>query len=138
MSQSTTPHAPRAARIAQDADPEVCTRVGPVVLLAGPAVPAALYAVRVAQRERRRDGLPPSRALDRLAGVLSPGGHEDMPAEPIDEPEPMMSTSEAAALLGVSRRQATRLAPQLDGRFTGGRWLIPSRTLDDHLEGSTP
>ena len=49
----------------------------------------------------------------------------------------MMSTSEAAALLGVSRRQATRLAPQLDGRFTGGRWLIPSRTLDDHLEGST-
>ncbi len=113
----------------------VAARFGPVVILAGPAVDAVAYAVTVARRGLRT----PSRHLDRLAGVLgSPEGHTDVRAEPIGESEPVMSTSEAAAVLGVTHRHARRLAPALDGRFVAGRWLIPATAIDEHLEGMTP
>lgn len=105
------------------------------VLLDGPALDVARYAVTVAQRARARNGLPPSRALAGLADVLSPAGQADTPDEAPGEADDM-TTAEAAELLGVSRRTARRLAPALGGRLVGGRWLLDRQAVTEHLEGA--
>lgn len=107
------------------------------VLLTGQSVEACRYAVDVAQRSRARNGLPPSTALAQLAGALSAAGQADMPEEPEGQPD-NVTTTEAAALLGCSERQARRLAPALGGRLTGGRWLLDRVAVAEHIEGGTP
>lgn len=105
-----------------------------VLLLTGDAVHALAYAVHVAQRARARNGLPPSRALAALASAA--GQQDTQPApQPDTEPE-WITTEEAAQMLGISNRQARRLAPALGGRLTGGRWLLDHRAVTEHQEGS--
>ena len=95
------------------------------LLLTGTALEACRYAVAVAQRARARNGLPPSTQLAQLGEALAAAGQTDSPAEP-------------AGLLGCSERKARRLAPQLGGRLTGGRWLLDRVAVTEHLEGVNP
>ena len=106
------------------------------VLLDGSALDAARYAVDVAQRARARNGLPRSVALARLAEALAAPGQEDSPDEPAGQPD-LVTTEQAAEVLGVSLRSARRLAPRLGGRLVGGRWLLDRQAVAEHLEGRT-
>lgn len=104
-----------------------------VLLLTGDAIGALAYAVAVAQRARARNGLPPSRALSALASAA--GQQDTEPTPELDTDEELITTQEAAQMLGCSNRQARRRAPQLGGRLTGGRWLLDRRAVLEHLEG---
>lgn len=111
-------------------------RIESGVLLTGGALDAARYCVDVAQRARARNGLPPSVALARLAEALAAPGQEDNPDEPAGQPD-LVTTEEAAEMLGVSLRTARRLAPLLGGRRIGGRWLLDRQAVTEHKEGKT-
>lgn len=106
------------------------------VLLDGPSLDAVRYAVDVAQRARRRNGLPRLAALDALDAAVTPSGHTDTDDEPTGQPDDM-TTTEAAALLGISERTARRHAPNLGGRLTAGRWLLDRQAVAEHLRGLT-
>lgn len=110
------------------------------VLLTGSALEAARYAVTVAQRARRRNGLPPLGSLVALAEALdaaaSVGGHEDTTDDTPGEAD-YMTTDEAARLLGCTPRTARRKASALGGRIIGGRWLVDRQAVAEHLEGMT-
>lgn len=117
-------------------------RIESGVLLTGSALDAARFCVEVAQRARRRNGLPPSVAIARLAAALAPTGLGDAPQTEVEHPEggavqEVVSTREAAELLGCSPRQARRLAPLLGGRLIGGRLALDRQCILDHLEGKT-
>ena len=106
------------------------------LLLDGSALEVARYAVEVAQRARARNGLPPSAQLAQLGAALAAAG----PADAVDD-DPVqpdaMTTTEAAAQLGCSARQARRLAPRLGGQLVGGRWLVDRVAVSEHIEGRT-
>lgn len=105
-----------------------------VLLLTGDAIGALAYAVAVTQRARARNGLPTSRAL---AALASAAGQADTQSAPeLDTDEELITTEEAAQMLGISNRQARRRAPQLGGRLTGGRWLLDRRAVLEHQEGT--
>ena len=107
------------------------------VLIDGRHLDALRYAVDVAQRARRRNGLPPAAALEALAALVAPvaaTGQSDSPDGAVGEADDM-TTHEAAALLGCSTRTATRLAPKLGGRRIGGRWLVDRLAVAEHMEG---
>lgn len=109
-----------------------------VLLLTGDAVDALAYVVAVAQRVRRHNGLPDSRALAALAAAAtgqpdSDDPHGDDPRDPTTTE--WITTKEAAQMLECSDRQTRRLAPGLGGRLTGGRWLIDRHAVTEHLEG---
>ena len=116
--------------------------LGHAILLQGPAVDAVAYAIKVAQRSRRRNGLPDSGALAALSRAFespSAAGQSDSTAcsnvdtGSVDE---WITTDAAAPLLGCSSRQARRLAPSLGGRLVGGRWLLDPQTVREHIEGT--
>ena len=116
--------------------------LGNAILLQGPALEALDYAVKVAQRSRRRNGLPDSGALLRLSRAfenLSVAGQSDTAPESVaetEEVEEWITTDTAAHLLGCSSRQARRLAPALGGRLAGGRWLLDPHIVREHIEGT--
>lgn len=100
-------------------------------------VPVIRYAVNVAQQYRKERRLPELSSLARVASELSVGGHADTPEAPPGDPD-FMTTSEAAELLGCSRRTAARLAPRLGGRRTSsGPWLLDRLAVIEHIEGRT-
>lgn len=100
-------------------------------------VPVVRQAVNLAQRYRKANGLPELRSLARIAAELSVAGHADSPEEPLGDAD-FMTTSEAAELLGCSRRTAARLAPKLGGRRTSsGPWLLDRLAVIEHIEGRT-
>lgn len=113
------------------------------MLLSGSAREAAIYAVKVAQRARARNGQPPSIALADLLAVLSPEGQRDRVATADGETDyqlvsrEWMTTQEAANLLGCSPRTMRRHASGLGGRIVGGRLLLDRRAVIEHKEGST-
>lgn len=111
-------------------------RITDGLLLTGRALELAGYAVKLAQRFRARNALPPLAALDQLATALAAPGQPDTPAEPVGDPE-TVTTDQAAELLNCSTRQARRLAPALGGRLVGGRWLLDRQAVTEHLEGMT-
>lgn len=106
------------------------------VLLTGKTIPLVAEALKTAQRARGRNGLPPLPAWAELLHVLSRAGHEDTTDEPTDD-SGLMTTTDAAALLGCSTRTARRLAPKLGGQLVGGRLLLDRAAVLEHHEGST-
>lgn len=106
------------------------------LLLDGAALDAARYAVRVAQRARARNGLPPSVQLARLGEALSAAGPADAADDDHGQPD-AMTTTEAAAQLGCSERQVRRMALRLGGQLVGGRWLLDRTAVSEHLEGKS-
>lgn len=117
-----------------------CFRITDGVMLTGLAIEVALDAVQIAWRYRRGQGAP-LRALEQLSQVLSaamsPAGQADGVLEPVGQAGVMVdiTTEEAAGLLRCSARQARRLAPALDGRRVGGRWVFDRLAVMEHIEG---
>ncbi|MDI9629571.1 MAG: helix-turn-helix domain-containing protein [Acidobacteriota bacterium] len=99
------------------------------------------YLANAAQRARLHDGLPQSRAINQLIHTLAATGHPDTPESTCRETEEAMGmaevigTNEAARLLGISPRQARRLAPRLDAHKVGGTYAIPATAINEHLKG---
>lgn len=111
-------------------------RLDRALLLTGEHITVMRYAVRVAVAARHRNGYPVHRALAELAAAVAEPGTPDTEPEPVQHtPQEWIDIQEAATMLGISDRQARRLAPQLDGRIHAGRWLIPRRAVEQHLEG---
>ena len=106
------------------------------VLLTGREVEVIGYAIRVAQRDRARNGLPRSRDLDQLAAAVAQaaGGQPDNP-EQVEVQADYISCSEAASILGCSERSVRRWAPGLGGQLVGGRWLVDRQAVLEHCEG---
>jgi hypothetical protein len=118
------------------------TRVGGVVIVHGTAARTLCEAVLIAERARRANGYPISTDYATLAAELhaaaSAAGHSDVRAEPDGDSvvvSPTVPIEQAAAELGVSKRQARRLAPDLGGKLVGGRWLLDEQALAEHIEG---
>lgn len=113
--------------------------LGPAVLIDGDTLAALRYAVAVAIREKRRNGSAPGPLLDQLdhaaaAALVASKRHDDTPIPPDEQPsDQWIDTDTAAARLGVSRRSAQRIAPQLGGRRVGRAWLIDPLALTEHL-----
>lgn len=113
-------------------------RLGSAVLLQGPALAAARYAVGIAQRGRRSNGYAPSPTLTELEQALEAAeGRADVliiPADAVSKSalaEPI-STTEAARILGRSTRQVRRIAVSLDGHRIGGAWWFDRQTVIDY------
>ncbi len=118
--------------------------VSGVVVLSGDALRAALDCAVIAIRTRQRNGQPTRsyQALaDQLAGAMSATGQSDgrqpgtCDAAPV-QLSPDMPLAEAARELGLSERQTRRLARRLGGQKIGGRWLLDSAAVREHIEGS--
>ncbi|MDT2004554.1 helix-turn-helix domain-containing protein [Rhodococcus opacus] len=111
-----------------------------VLLLTGTAVEALRFAVVVAITSRHRNGLRVPDHLAELAAGLADSGQSDGKALSANNTEHQhtrwITTEEAAQMLKCSNRQARRLAPQLSGKLTGGRWLLDRDAVQDHIEGS--
>lgn len=118
------------------------TRVDGVLVLSGPALKADLECVLIAIRQRKLSGLP-YQAYEALAcelhAAMAAAGHSDVrsPAISHDVPmdQPTVPLAEAAARLGRSRRQASRVALQLGGKKIAGRWFVHEAALDEHIKG---
>lgn len=104
------------------------------VLLTGRDLKAVLYAIKLAQRVRARNGLPVSRDLAALAAALAATGQSDSPGQP-EEDTDFIAVSAAADLLGASERTVRRLAPRLGGRKIGGRWVVDRQAVAEHAAG---
>lgn len=120
--------------------------VGPVVVLHGEIINAALDAVLRAAHARHRNGQPPAPQhvllAQALTSAMAAAGHDGdmpkpwMPQHDCDE-IPMLPLAEAARRLGLSKRHTRRLAPSLGGRVIAGRWLLSETAVNEHLEGMT-
>lgn len=117
-------------------------RVGGVVVISGAAARALCEAVLIAARARRSAGLPLSADYAALAAELhaamSASGQTDVRDLPDPDPEsvaPTVPIEQAAAELGLSKRQTRRLAPELGGRIVGGRWLLDAHAIRQHIQG---
>lgn len=75
---------------------------------------------------------------------MTDSGHPDTagPGTPDTDAMPTLAPTvpltQAARRLGVSERQARRLAPRLGGRRIAGRWFIDETALTEHLDGAHP
>lgn len=66
--------------------------------------------------------------------AMSDSGHDDSADAADWDPQKFMTAGEVATVLGLSKRQARRLAVELDGRIIGGRWLFPASAVTDYAE----
>lgn len=107
------------------------------LLIAGDDLVVIGYAIGRAQAHRRRNGLPPSRDLDRLGAALAASGQTDSEPDAPGQAE-TVTTRDAAALLGCSDRTARRLAPLLGGRRIGGVWQLDRAAVTEHRAGCEP
>ncbi len=108
------------------------------VLLTGREIEAVGYAIKLAQRDRARNGLPRSRDLDQLAAAVAQaaGGQLDS-CEQVEVQADYISCREAAGILGCSERSVRRWAPGLGGQLVGGRWLVDRQAVVEHAVGQT-
>lgn len=102
-------------------------------------VRAAYFCAAEALRNRRENGYPIPDALHRLYNRLdivltSRPGHEiDCTGEQLAQNE-YIGASEAGRILGVSKRQAQRLAADLDGQLASGRWIFVKSVVEQYAE----
>lgn len=120
--------------------------VGPVVVLHGETIDAALDAVLRVAHARRRNGHPPSRhhvlLAEALNSAMAAAGHQGdttKPSVPQHQTHelPTLPLAEAARRLGLSLRHTRRLAPALGGQLIAGRWFVSETAVTEHLEGLT-
>lgn len=116
----------RAERLAPD-----------VLLLTGDAIELAAAAIAMAIQYRALEGRPPHRGLQSLLAECRPRPQGDKLDEAAGHPETarMVPSAEAAEVLGLSPRQARRLAPKLGGQLVAGRWLVDRDALLEHRQG---
>lgn len=104
------------------------------ILLQGHALVAVAQLVKVGIRSAwRDDGITPSPRLRQLADLLADAardtaasGHPFVGAglTPASSSLDEITTTEGAAMLGVSKRQMRRIAPLLGGRHAAAGWLV--------------
>ncbi|OBK75440.1 helix-turn-helix domain-containing protein [Mycobacterium sp. 1164985.4] len=117
------------------------TQSGELVIVTGAALRPALLSALTAIKQRKRDGLP-TKAYEDLAcaygAAMAASGQTDVRLPAISDPVPMQPTvplTEAATRLGVSDRQARRLADKIGGQKIGARWFVDETALREHIEG---
>ena len=117
-------------------------RISAGVLLSGPMVIAALRAVDLTLRALARNERPREPNLEALHTVLSECLSEcprpdtvNHTAEHTTSGCGLLSSCEAAGLLGCSARTVRRLAPRLGGERIAGRWMIDREALEEHVAG---
>ncbi len=113
---------------------------GSAVILTGDSLRVALDATLIAVRARQLSGLSVDgyrRLAQALHTAMATNGRSDVPEPPPVTPSlaPTVPVEEAAAMLGLSRRQTRRLAPLLGGRIIAGRWLLDEMCIEEHLRG---
>lgn len=121
-------------------------RLGPALLVEGPAVLQLKALVEMGVRFAAKDGIRPSPATERLrrviaetaATVMSERGHADVREEPTGATSEVVrediDTKEVARMTGLSDRQARRLTSDLGGRKTrSGTWLIERALVEAHI-----
>jgi hypothetical protein len=116
---------------------------GTAVILTGDWLQTTLQAVLIAARTRRHNGLPTTSAdtalAEALAQAVAANGHEDVREPPVlqhyPQTQPTVTVEDGARQLGLSRRQARRLAPKLGGKLIGGQWRLDQHAIDEHLNG---
>ncbi|GJO29992.1 hypothetical protein NJB1507_37700 [Mycobacterium marinum] len=98
---------------------------------------AAYYCAAEVMRHRSRTGQPlPAwlrqhfAALDAAVRMSRSGHGFHGGAAQLVQDE--VTAQEAADMLGCSKRQALRLAADLDGRLVGGRWLFPRSAVEQY------
>ncbi|GJO31551.1 hypothetical protein NJB1507_40840 [Mycobacterium marinum] len=98
---------------------------------------AAYYCAAEVIRHRRRTGQPlPDwlrqyfAALD--AAVRMSRSRHESESVPAQLGQEQITAQEVADMLGCSKRQALRLAADLDGRLVGGRWLFPRSAVEQY------
>lgn len=116
---------------------------GRAVVIATASELAAAYALVITGvHARRRSGYPLSAAQLALADEVGAAyaqaarGHAAVPPTMAGESSPVdpLSTADAAAMLGVSPRQARRLAAGLGARRTGSGWVWDKTAIIEYLE----
>ena len=117
-------------------------RVGPVVVLSGDGLRAAMQCVVITIRHRALSGLPNGtyeQLAQELGAAMAESGQSDVRKIAVREIDvmqrPTVPIDEAATRMGLSHRQARRLAPKLGGQIVGGRWLVDELAVREHLEG---
>jgi hypothetical protein len=76
------------------------------------------------------------RRLQLEIATASQSGHESEDGQPQSEVDAWITARQAAAMLGLSKRQTTRLAASLGGRLIGGRWLFSASAVHDYAKGA--
>ena len=121
--------------------PPDCELLGDAVLLRRPIAAEVRWLLTAAAREAvRRDGIRPSQRLLHLLAVLDAAANVPPDVRTVTAPPPpstldAMTTSEAAAALGIGERQTRRLAGPLGARRTATGWLFDKRAVDTAAEG---
>lgn len=87
--------------------------------------------------QRQRTGQPiPERVRGLLAYVSTRGHETNTGASSLRHEEPApISTTEAARILGCTRRTVIRLAADLDGHKTGRDWIFHHHKVTEYAEG---
>lgn len=117
-------------------------RTGGVVVLSGPALKEARNMALIAVKHRKQSGIP-HRDYAALAcefgAAMAAAGQSDVRSPAISKAvaveQPTVPIAEAAVRLGLSPRQARRLAKKLGGQIIAGRWLVHEAALNEHIEG---
>lgn len=117
-------------------------RVGGIVVLSGPALKEARDSALIAAKHRKRSGIP-YQNYEALAcefgAAMAAAGHSDVRSPAISKAvaveQPTVPVAEVADRLGLSARQASRIAPKLGGRKIAGRWFVHEAALREHIEG---
>ena len=111
------------------------------VSLAADDAHAGLYCAAAVIRSRQRNGEPIPEWLrrhsDRLDAEIrmSESGHEsDSDTGQFDQDE-LITAREVSQMLGCSKRQAQRLASDLEAEIVGGRWLFRRSAVTEYVEG---
>ena len=98
----------------------------------------ATHGIRALQRNGHRVSPTDRQLVADLGLALSDHGHSDVRTIPENAYSPVtlsepVTTADAARALGISQRQARRLAPRYAVK-TGGTWLWEASTLDELLK----
>ncbi|CAM4228709.1 hypothetical protein MB901379_03586 [Mycobacterium basiliense] len=100
----------------------------------------ALYCANELIDRRRGAGVPVPAWMIRLArrldltSAVSPRGHEIDSGSAALEPEHLIGSKEAAAILGLSTRQTRRLRSDLDGEMISDRLYFNRDTVVEYAE----
>jgi hypothetical protein len=102
---------------------------------------AALYCAAAVIRARQRSGQPiPDWLRQHHAQIeaefgMSRSGHETPTTAGQLEQDELITAKEAAEVLGCTKRQCQRIAPDLNGQLIGGRWLFNRSAVVEYAEG---
>lgn len=96
-------------------------------------VAAVRYCIADTIRRRRLGNIPIPQWLRDLSIAVSSRGPEYQPAQPHSKGQ-LISSAQAAKLLGCSRRHVSRIATDLDGQLVAGRWMFHRAAVAEYAD----